>query len=113
MCTQCAPRSAELSWSVWRDMRGGGKAHEHSENAGRAHAPLGRPCHHRPSDEQSASGIGSSGINQPHHQTLPLKSNLKKTGGGGNINNGSSGSAQKLQWNQSTTSRSSLEELRV
>ena len=80
------------------------------------HNPIQVPPHlseAQPSGEQSGSSIGSSGINQPHHQTLPLKSNLKKTGGGGNINNGSSGSAQKLQWNQSTTSRSSLEELRV
>ena len=41
------------------------------------------------------------------HQTLPLKSNLKKPGS-------SNGTGQKLQWNQATTSsRSSLEELRV
>lgn len=78
------------------------------------HNPIQVPPHlseAQPSGEQSASS--TTGLNHPHHQTLPLKSNLKKTGGGGNVNNGSSGSAQKLQWNQSTTSRSSLEELRV
>jgi hypothetical protein len=63
--------------------------------------------------EDSMLGTGSS---QSHHQTLPLKSNLKKTSGGGNLSSASgsgNASAQKLQWNQTTTSRSSLEELRV
>jgi hypothetical protein len=82
--------------------------------------------HHNPilvpvstaSSNISASGVGvvGAGGNQTHHQTLPLKSNLKKPSGGSNTVT-SSGSAntssQKLQWNQPTTSRSSLEELRV
>jgi len=64
--------------------------------------------------------LGSAHVN--HHQTLPLKSNLKKPGGGGG-----GGGGHKLQWNQSaaspaptggaggglSASRSSLEELRV
>ena len=81
------------------------------------HNPISVPPHL--SDQPGISGDNSLGVgsNQPHHQTLPLKSNLKKTSiTGGNINNSSSSgntNAQKLQWNQSTTSRSSLEELRV
>ena len=55
-------------------------------------------------------GVSGTTSNPPHHQTLPLKSNLKKLGSCSNA-----GSGQKLQWNQPTAiaTRSSLEELRV
>jgi len=72
---------------------------------------------------QAGSVVGPSCNIQLHHQTLPLKSNLKKpsggSGGGSSNNSAPSSSAnntnaqQKLQWNQTSTSRSSLEELRV
>ena len=78
------------------------------------HNPISVPPHLSESTQPGNNPLGP-GTNQPHHQTLPLKSNLKKTSTGGNVNSGSGGNtnAQKLQWNQSTTSRSSLEELRV
>ena len=78
------------------------------------HNPISVPPHLSDSSQPGDNPMGP-GSSQPHHQTLPLKSNLKKTNTGGNVNSGSGGSsnAQKLQWNQSTTSRSSLEELRV
>ena len=73
---------------------------------------------HLPDTSTNVTGSNTigTGSGQSHHQTLPLKSNLKKTSGGGNMNSATGSgntNAQKLQWNQSTTSRSSLEELRV
>ena len=81
------------------------------------HNPISVPPHlsDATSHISGDSALGAGSSSQPHHQTLPLKSNLKKSSGGGVINNSGSANtnAQKLQWNQSTTSRSSLEELRV
>jgi hypothetical protein len=70
------------------------------------HNPISVPPH---LSEATANISGESALGPGSHQTLPLKSNLKKNSGSANTN------AQKLQWNQSTTttSRSSLEELRV
>ena len=76
------------------------------------HNPISVPPHLSDSSQPGDNPMGP-GSSQPHHQTLPLKSNLKKTNTGGNVNSGGNSNAQKLQWNQSTTSRSSLEELRV